>query len=117
MPVLCTGGFQHANVIAAVIREGWCDAVTMARPLIANPDLPKLFETQTGPDPGRECTYCNRCLLNDLENPLGCYELSRYPGATFEEKYREMMQSVMSVFDPPAYSTREAPAAATGAAS
>src|SRR5262245_42166673 len=105
VPVLCTGGFQHANAIAAVIRAGWCDAVTMARPLIANPDLPHILEHRNGPDPGRECTYCNRCLLNDLENPLGCYELSRYDGATFEDKYRNMMASVMSVFDPPAYPT------------
>jgi 2,4-dienoyl-CoA reductase-like NADH-dependent reductase (Old Yellow Enzyme family) len=110
VPVLCTGGFQHANAIAAALRAGWCDAVAIARPLIANPDLPHVLERQNGPDPGRECTYCNRCLLNDLENPLGCYELSRYPGATFEERYAAMMRSVMSVFDPPAYPTAAPPA-------
>lgn len=102
VPVICTGGFQHASAIARVIRERWCDAVSMARPLIANNDLPKILEKQNGPDPGKECTYCNRCLLNDLENPLGCYELSRYDGATFDEKYEAMMDSVMSVFSPPA---------------
>lgn len=37
-----------------------------------------------------------------LENPLGCYELSRYDGATFEEKYENMMATAMSVFEPPA---------------
>lgn len=100
--VLCTGGFQHASVIANAIRRGDCDAVTMARPLIANNDLPKILRRQNGPD--RECTYCNRCLLNDLENPLGCYELARYDGATFEERYEAMMRSVMSVFEPPTYS-------------
>jgi 2,4-dienoyl-CoA reductase-like NADH-dependent reductase (Old Yellow Enzyme family) len=116
VPVLCTGGFQHANTIAAVIRAGWCDAVTMARPLIANPDLPHILEHKNGPDPGKECTYCNKCLLNDLENPLGCYELSRYDGDTFEDKYRNMMASVMSVFDPPAYPTRTPAPSANGAA-
>src|SRR5262249_43073450 len=85
VPVLCTGGFQHLSVIARCIREGACDGVAIARPLIANPDLPKILQTQDGPDPGRECTYCNKCLINDLANPLGCYELSRYPGTTFEE--------------------------------
>ena len=73
VPVLCTGGFQHANIIAAVIREGWCDAVTMARPLIANPDLPHIFETQNGPDPGRECivhSQSSACSTTS-ENPLG----------------------------------------------
>lgn len=101
VPVICTGGFQHASVIAELIRQDWCDGVSMARPLIANNDLPKIFEHGNGPDAGKECTYCNKCLLNDLENPLGCYELSRYAGDSFEEKYQNMMESVMSVFDPP----------------
>lgn len=111
VPVLCTGGFQHAAIIAALIRDHWCDAVTIARPLIANRHLPRILQQQNGPDPGKECTYCNRCLINDLENPLGCYELSRFDGATFEEKYQNMMTSLMSVFDPP---TATAPATQSG---
>ncbi len=105
VPVLCTGGFQHASVIAQVIRDGWCDAVTIARPLIANPHLPRILEKQNGPDPGKACTYCNKCLVNDLENPLGCYELSRYDGATVQEQHENMMKTVMSVFDPPTFPT------------
>lgn len=101
--VLCTGGFQHASEIAQAIRERSCDAVSIGRPLIANNDLPKILEERNGPDEGKECTYCNKCLMNDLENPLGCYELSRYAGSTFEEKYDNMMESVMSVFEPPTY--------------
>ncbi|MFT6328869.1 MAG: 2,4-dienoyl-CoA reductase (NADPH2) [Bermanella sp.] len=103
VPVITTGGFQHAAIIAQVIKDGWMDAVSIGRPLIANPDLPKIFRTQNGPSPKRECTYCNKCLLNDLENPLGCYELSRYEGDSFEEVYENMLASVMSVFYPPAY--------------
>ena len=103
VPVLTTGGFQHAHLIARVIREGWMDAVSIARPLIANPDLPQILQRQNGPDPGKECTYCNKCLLNDLENPLGCYELSRYDGKTFDERYGNMLDSVMSVFEPPLF--------------
>lgn len=101
--VLCTGGFQHASKIADAIRRGACDGVTIGRPLIANNDLPEILRHSDGPAAGKECTYCNRCLLNDLENPLGCYEVSRYDGATFEEKYDQMIRSVMSVFEPPAY--------------
>jgi 2,4-dienoyl-CoA reductase (NADPH2) len=37
-------------------------------------------------------------MFNDLANPLGCYELSRYGG-----DYDEMMQTVMSVFHPTAF--------------
>ena len=103
IPVLCTGGFQHASVIGQLIREEWCDGVTMARPLIANNHLPQILMEKNGPDPGQECTYCNKCLVNDIENPLGCYELSRYAGATFEEQYENMMKNIMSVFEPPTY--------------
>lgn len=93
IPVLCTGGFQQASYIRKAIAEGFCDGVAIARPLIANNDLVKFFEQ--GKDlPDQPCTYCNKCLLNVIENPLGCYELSRY------KNYEEMMEHVMSVFHP-----------------
>jgi 2,4-dienoyl-CoA reductase-like NADH-dependent reductase (Old Yellow Enzyme family) len=99
--VLCTGGFQHADRIAEAIRSKACDGVSMARPLVANNDLPKILAEANGPE--KECTYCNKCLLNDLENPLGCYDLSRFDGATFEDRYSEMIKQVMSVFEPPTF--------------
>lgn len=102
--VICTGGFQHADKIAGVIRDGSCDGVSIGRPLIANPNLPKILHQSNGPTVDKECTYCNKCLLNDIENPLGCYELSRYDGDTFEEKWDHMIEEVFSVFDPPTYS-------------
>jgi 2,4-dienoyl-CoA reductase-like NADH-dependent reductase (Old Yellow Enzyme family) len=94
IPVLATGGFQTASVIRRAIEEGDCDAVTIARPLIANPDLPQQFAA--GADrPERPCTYCNRCLVNVIENPLGCYDPSRFGGDT-----DAMMREVMSVYEP-----------------
>jgi 2,4-dienoyl-CoA reductase-like NADH-dependent reductase (Old Yellow Enzyme family) len=94
IPVLCTGGFQTASVIRALIEEGRCDGVTIARPLIANNDLVKTFAA--GRDrPERPCTYCNRCLVNVIENPLGCYEPARYDGDA-----DRMMREVMSVYTP-----------------
>jgi hypothetical protein len=75
----------------------------MARPLIANNDLPKILAAANGPEPGRECTYCNKCLLNDLENPLGCYDVSRFPGSNFDERHARMVAEVMSVFEPPTF--------------
>jgi 2,4-dienoyl-CoA reductase-like NADH-dependent reductase (Old Yellow Enzyme family) len=94
IPVLCTGGFQTASVIRDAISSGACDAVTIARPLIANPDLPKQFAA--GFDrPERPCTYCNRCLVNVIENPLGCYEPARFGGDT-----KAMLREVMSVYEP-----------------
>jgi 2,4-dienoyl-CoA reductase (NADPH2) len=105
LPVMVTGGFQHADVIADLVRNGACDAVSIGRALIANRDLPAILRKQNGPDKGKECTYCNRCLLNDLENPLGCYELARYPGKTHEEQWANMVKEVNSVFDPPVHPT------------
>ncbi len=94
IPVLCTGGFQQASYIRKAIEEEFCDGVTIARPLIAENNLVELF--QQGYDlPPKPCTYCNKCLLNVIENPLGCYELSRFDG-----DYEEMMREVMSVFEP-----------------
>ena len=101
--VICTGGFQHADFIAGGIRDGSFDGVSIGRPLIANNDLPQILKTQNGPDKQKECTYCNKCLLNDLENPLGCYEISRFDGDTFEEKHEAMIKDVMSVYYPPTY--------------
>jgi 2,4-dienoyl-CoA reductase-like NADH-dependent reductase (Old Yellow Enzyme family) len=96
VPVICTGGFQTASVIASAIERGDCDAVSAARPLIANNDLVEIF--RRGQDRAdRPCTYCNRCLVNVVENPLGCYEEKRYPSR------EAMIAEIMSVFNPPAF--------------
>lgn len=96
IPVICTGGFQTASVIREAISSGQCDAVSIARPLIANPDLVKMFER--GLDrPPVPCTYCNKCLVSVVENPLGCYDETRF--ITREA----MIRDIMSVFDPPPY--------------
>ena len=96
VPVICTGGFQTASVISSAIERGDCDAVSAARPLIANNDLVEIF--RRGQDRAdRPCTYCNRCLVNVVENPLGCYEESRYPSRD------AMVAEIMSVFNPPAF--------------
>jgi len=96
VPVLCTGGFQTASVIRKAIADGDCDAVSMARPLIANNDLVKQFAA------GRDraelpCTYCNKCLVHVVEHPLGCYEESRFPSR------EAMLDEVMSVFHPSSF--------------
>ncbi|HEV3478026.1 MAG TPA: NADH:flavin oxidoreductase [Gaiellaceae bacterium] len=96
IPVLCTGGFQTASVVRRAIADGSCDAVTIARPLVANPDLVALW--QAGHDrPPRPCTFANKCLFNLLENPLGCYDERRY------ESREEMLAEVYSVFEPPPF--------------
>jgi 2,4-dienoyl-CoA reductase-like NADH-dependent reductase (Old Yellow Enzyme family) len=96
VPVICTGGFQTASVIREAINQGKCDAVSIARSLVANNDLVKMFAE--GLDrPPRPCTYCNKCAVNTLKNPLGCYEESRF------ESREEMLQEIMAVFEPPSF--------------
>lgn len=82
-PVLCTGAFQTLRGIREAIASGDCDAVTMVRPLIANPDLPKAIlraEAQGADDFAAEepCSLCNRCLLAAPEFPVGCLDDRRY---------------------------------------
>lgn len=96
IPVLCTGGFQTASVIRDAINTGKCDAVTIARPLIANNDLVELF-AQGHDRPPRPCTYCNKCLMNTPNNPLGCYDETRF------DSHEEMIEEIMSVFEPRPY--------------
>jgi 2,4-dienoyl-CoA reductase (NADPH2) len=97
VPVICTGGFQTASFIRQAIERGDCDAVSIARPLIANNDLVKQFERGVGRPPN-PCTYCNNCLAHVVEHPIGCYEQDRFAS------YDEMIREAMSVFHPPAFS-------------
>ena len=45
----------------------------------------------------RPCTYCNRCLVNAVENPLGCYEPARFAS------HDDMIREIMTVFTPPPF--------------
>jgi len=91
VPVICAGGFQTASVIGGAIADGSVDGVSMGRPLIANPDLANMFAQGLDRAP-KPCTYCNKCLINFIENPLGCYEESRY------SSHDEMVRQILSVF-------------------
>ncbi len=77
LPVICNGGFQNRSVVEQALSSGGCDLVSMARPLLANPDLPALF--RAGHEaPERPCTFCNRCAIRTTLFPLGCYEPKRF---------------------------------------
>lgn len=98
IPVISTGGYQSSAYIRKALSESApgtkdaLDGVSIARSLIANPDLPKQW--QAGRDlPLVPCTYCNKCLLNAPKNPLGCYELSRFDG-----DYEKMLEQILSVY-------------------
>lgn len=79
IPVICTGGFQSRRLVEEQMENECYDAVSMARALIANPDLPQHWMSGLD-EPPNPCTHCNKCLLNAPKNPLGCYELDRFGG-------------------------------------
>ena len=93
LPVLVTGGFQTAQIIEDAIARGDCDGVTIGRPLIANNDLVQQFAKGIG-RPANPCTFCNACLVNAPENPLGCYDESRFPSRD------AMIAEILSVYQP-----------------
>jgi 2,4-dienoyl-CoA reductase-like NADH-dependent reductase (Old Yellow Enzyme family) len=98
VPVINTGGYQDGRVIRRVISEGCADAVSIARPLIANRDLPQILET--GRDlPDKPCSFCNRCLVNAIANPLGCYDVRRFDG-----DHDAMVAKILEVFHPSQFS-------------
>lgn len=92
IPVISTGGWQSRSAIEKFLDAGYFDGVAIARPLVANPDLVRHWEAGLD-EPPRPCTYCNKCLLNAPENPMGCYELSR-----FDNSYERMTDLLMQVY-------------------
>jgi 2,4-dienoyl-CoA reductase-like NADH-dependent reductase (Old Yellow Enzyme family) len=90
MTVISNGGFSRRHQIAEALDSGGCDLVSMARPLLANPDLPNLFQKgMDGPEEEQsmlpfqtrrsDCTHCNRCAVVTTILPVGCYDPSRFP--------------------------------------
>lgn len=109
IPVLCTGSFQSREGIEQAILSGDCDAVTIARPLLANPNLPNDIRAAVAAgnqhyQPQRPCTLCNRCLLAVIEHPLGCYDESRFAQTHPDpnDRYDAMISGVMGLYGRPA---------------
>ena len=91
IPVLNTGGYQTASFVRAGLVSGAFDGVAIARSLVANNDLVRQWAS--GRDsPERPCTYCNKCLLNAPKNPMGCYELARFPSR------EAMIEELMTIY-------------------
>ena len=98
LPVFCVGGWQTASRMREALRAGRCDVITIARGLLANPDLPHRFAA--GQDaPERPCTYCNKCLVNALLQPLACWEESRF------DSREQMFETAYAVYKEAAVGT------------
>jgi 2,4-dienoyl-CoA reductase-like NADH-dependent reductase (Old Yellow Enzyme family) len=89
LPVICVGGWQTASRMREALEAGHCDVVSIARGLLANPDMVHGFAKGENA-PARPCTYCNKCVVNALLYPLACWEESRFDSREqmFEEAYQ-----------------------------
>lgn len=108
IPLIANGGFQSRTLIEETLASGACDMVSMARPLLANPNLLQVFETADEPE--RRCTFCNRCSVLTAIVPVGCYEPKRFD--TQEEMERDILRWTT---DPDADVAAAAAASATAA--
>jgi 2,4-dienoyl-CoA reductase-like NADH-dependent reductase (Old Yellow Enzyme family) len=72
IPVILVGGIRRLETAERVLEQGWADFISLARPLIREPSLPKRW--QAGDRDPAQCESCNRCL-GEIEcgNVLMCY--------------------------------------------
>ncbi len=59
-PVMAVGGFRFFETIEKAIEKDGIDFVSMARPLIREPDLPARWKS--GDESPGECISCNKCF-------------------------------------------------------
>jgi 2,4-dienoyl-CoA reductase (NADPH2) len=105
LPVIANGGFQRRSVMDQALSSGGCDMISMARSLIANPQLPRQYENEPGRElPDKPCTHCNRCVGRTGTSPLGCYDVSRFQGSE-----REMARQLMEWNRPDRVASEAAP--------
>ncbi len=89
LPIIANGGFQERDLIQSALSSKQCDFVSMARALIANPELPNLFKAGESIPPGKCCSHCNRCVGRTVSSPLGCYDRKRFISQ------KEMQEKIM----------------------
>jgi 2,4-dienoyl-CoA reductase-like NADH-dependent reductase (Old Yellow Enzyme family) len=74
IPVMAVGGIRSLNIAENLLREGYADFISMARPLIRDPYLPAKW--MKGETDKSDCKSCNQCLnLMFSGGGLKCYDL------------------------------------------
>jgi 2,4-dienoyl-CoA reductase-like NADH-dependent reductase (Old Yellow Enzyme family) len=76
LTVMLVGGLRTPNEMNRLLRDGVCDLVAMARPLIREPDLPTRL--LSGGQPPAACTSCNLCLMHEGQHALQCWRTPRW---------------------------------------
>ena len=63
IPVIVVGGFRALDTMEAVLNRTKIELISLSRPLLREPDLPKRM--QTDPKNVSRCISCNRCYSSD----------------------------------------------------
>ncbi|HPD17083.1 MAG TPA: NADH:flavin oxidoreductase [Planctomycetota bacterium] len=69
VPLICVGGFRSLSVMEAALESGAADFVSLCRPLIREPELPR--KLREGTSTRATCISCN-CCGPDPEGRLAC---------------------------------------------
>jgi 2,4-dienoyl-CoA reductase-like NADH-dependent reductase (Old Yellow Enzyme family) len=87
IPVICVGGFNGPQAMAEAIGAGQCDAVSIARAMIADPYLVRHIRKE---ERGPECRFCSACLAHIGTQPVGCFhpEVSKERAVMVERERR-----------------------------
>ncbi len=70
IPVIAVGGIRSKTFAEWLIKEGYADMVSMARPLIRDPFLP--LRWMQGESEASDCRSCNLCLRSVSAREVGC---------------------------------------------
>lgn len=71
LPVITVGGMRSKEFMERAISEGKTDFVSIARPLIREPDLPNKFKSLKIKK--ALCTHCNQCVVASDTRSIKCY--------------------------------------------
>lgn len=85
IPVICVGGIRSASVAERILSGTKIAMVSLARPLVRQPDLPNQW--RAGQCNTAECTSCNECFVQlGFEKPLACH--AKAPSLVLQQDHR-----------------------------
>ncbi|MBM3510984.1 MAG: NADH:flavin oxidoreductase [Alphaproteobacteria bacterium] len=75
LPVILVGGIRRTETMADILASGDADFISMARPLIREPDLPN--QIMAGRRGLVDCVSCNICVDHEGTEPTRCWRTDK----------------------------------------
>ncbi|MBU1262763.1 NADH:flavin oxidoreductase [bacterium] len=72
LPVITVGGMRSKGFMEKAIEEKMTDFISLARPLLREPDLANRFKAGTSEK--ALCSNCNKCTVSVDTRPIRCYK-------------------------------------------